>query len=103
MRGWVLVVALASVISCGALRVVVDLARVTFMASAGVGVLMGTHRVLAAQGGSLVLASPSPAAGRVLFLVGLDQVIPVTSGVADAAAQWASEGVELPVRSPGGL
>jgi len=94
---------LASVISCGALRVVVDLARVTFMASAGVGVLMGTHRVLAAQGGSLVLASPSPAAGRVLFLVGLDQVIPVTSGVADAAAQWASEGVELPVRSPGGL
>jgi len=87
---------LASVISGGARRVVVDLARVTFMASAGVRVLMGTHRVLAAQGGSLVLVSPSPAAGRVLSLAGVDQVIPVTGSVADAAARWASEGVELP-------
>jgi anti-sigma B factor antagonist len=86
---------LASVISGGARRVVVDLARVTFMASAGVAVLAGTHRVLAAQGGSLVLASPSPAAGRVLSLAGVDQVIPVTGSVADAAARWASEGVEL--------
>src|SRR5215467_5980592 len=87
---------LASVISGGAQRVVVDLARVTFMASAGVAVLMGTHRVLAGQSGSLVLASPSPAAGRVLSLAGVDQVIPVTGSVADAAARWASEGVELP-------
>jgi anti-sigma B factor antagonist len=87
---------LASVISGGARRVVVDLARVTFMASAGIGVLTGTHRVLAAQSGSLVLASPSPAAGRVLSLAGVDQVIPVTGSVADAVARWASEGVELP-------
>ena len=87
---------LASVISGGARRVVVDLARVTFMASAGVAVLMGTHRVLAAESGSLVLASPSPAAWRVLSLASLDQVIPVTGSVADAAARWASEGVELP-------
>jgi anti-sigma B factor antagonist len=87
---------LASVISGGARRVVVDLAWVTFMASAGVGVLMGAHRVLAAQGGSLVVASPSPAAGRVLSVVGLDQVVPVTGRVAEAAARWASEGVELP-------
>jgi len=85
---------LASVISGGARRIVVDLARATFMASAGIGVLMGTHRVLAAQGGSLVLASPSPAAARVLSLLGLDQVIPVTGSVADAAARWTSEGVE---------
>lgn len=75
---------LASVISGGARRVVVDLARVTFMASAGIGVLTGKHRVLATQSGSLVLASPSPAAGRVLYLAGVDQVIPVTGSVADA-------------------
>jgi anti-sigma B factor antagonist len=87
---------LASVISGGARRVVVDLARVTFMASAGIGVLTGTHRVLAGEGGSLVLAAPSPAVWRVLSVVGLDRVIPVTGSVADAAARWASEGVELP-------
>jgi anti-sigma B factor antagonist len=93
---------LASVISGGARRVVVDLARVTFMASAGIGVLTGAHRVLAGESGSLVLAAPSPAVGRVLSVVGLDQVIPVTGSVADAAARWASEGVELPgYRLPG--
>jgi anti-sigma B factor antagonist len=87
---------LASVIGGGARRVVVDLSRVTFMASAGVAVLMGMHRVLAGQSGSLVVAAPSPAVGRVLSLVGLDQVVPVTGSVAEAAARWASEGVESP-------
>jgi anti-anti-sigma factor len=87
---------LASVICGGARQVVVDLARVTFMASAGVAVLMGMHRVLAGQSGSLVVAAPSPAVGRVLSLVGLDQVIPVTGSVADAAARWAAERIELP-------
>jgi len=87
---------LASVICGGARRVVVDLGRVTFMASAGVAVLMGMHRVLAGQSGSLVVASPSPAVGRVLSVVGLDQVIPVTGSVAEAAARWASEGAESP-------
>jgi len=86
---------LSSVISGGARRVVVDLARVTFMASAGITVLTGTHRALVGHGGSLVLASPSPAVWRVLSLLGLDQVIPVMGSVADAAARWASEGVEL--------
>jgi anti-sigma B factor antagonist len=86
---------LSSVISGGARRVVVDLARVTFMASAGISVLIGTHRALVAESGSLVLASPSLAARRILALVGLDQVIPVTGSVADAAARWAPGSVEL--------
>lgn len=87
---------LASVITCGARRVVVDLARVTFMDSAGIGVLTATHRVLAVQQGSLAVVSPSPAVRRVLSLSGLDQVILVTSSVPDAAARWTTEGVELP-------
>ena len=87
---------LASVICGGARRVVVDLARVTFLASAGVAVLTGMHRVLAGQSGSLAVAAPSPAVGQVLSLVGLDQLIPVTGSVADVAARWASEDVESP-------
>lgn len=50
--------------------------------------LTAASRVLAARGGSLVLASPSPPARRALALLGVDQLI--------AAAHWASEGVELP-------
>jgi len=39
-------------------RLVIDLAGVPFMASAGVGVLMGIRAVLTSRGGSLVLLSP---------------------------------------------
>lgn len=85
---------LAAVISGGARRVVVDLARVTFIDSARSAVLAATHRVLAGKGGSLVLASPSPAARRVLSLLGMDQVIVVADSAADAAARWAAEGGE---------
>src|SRR5215469_83451 len=73
---------LASVVSGGAQRVVVDLAQVAFLDSAGTAVLTATHRVLAGKAGSLALASPSPAAWRVLSLLGVDQVIPVTDSVA---------------------
>jgi hypothetical protein len=69
------------------------------MASAGVAGLTGMHRVLAGQSGSLVVAAPCPAVGRVLSLAGLDQVIPVTGSVAEAAARWAAEGAESPERA----
>ena len=60
-------------------RLVVDLADVPFMASAGVGVLLGIRAVLAARGGSLVLSSPRPAVTRVLEVTGAAGLIPITS------------------------
>jgi anti-sigma B factor antagonist len=86
---------LASVVSGRSQRVVVDLTLVTYLASAGITVLTGTHRLLAGQGGSLVVACPSPAAWRVLSLLGVDQVIPVADSVAEAVG-WAADSVELP-------
>lgn len=81
---------LTSVRARGVLRVVVDLAGVAFLASSGIGVLMGACRVLAAEGGSLVLASPRGEVAQILSLTGVSEVIPVAPTVADAIARWDS-------------
>jgi anti-sigma B factor antagonist len=78
---------LASVLSDGVLRVVVDLDGVAFLASAGIGVLMGVRRVLADGGGTLVLAAPHGEVAQVLSMTGVSEVIPVTASVADAVAR----------------
>lgn len=79
--------ALTSALARGVLRVVVDLTGVTFMGSTGIGVLMGTHRVLAAEGGSLVLAAPRGEVAQVLSLTGVGEVIQVAASAADAIAR----------------
>jgi anti-sigma B factor antagonist len=82
--------ALTSVLARGIRRVVVDLAGVAFLASSGIGVLMGARRVLAAKGGSLVLAAPRGEVAQILSLTGMGEVIPVAASVADAIAGWDS-------------
>jgi anti-anti-sigma factor len=57
------------------------------MASAGIGVLMGMRRVLADEGGSLVLASPHGEVAQVLSMTGVDTVIPMAASAADAVAR----------------
>src|SRR5215469_789780 len=64
--------ALTSALTDGVPWLVVDLAQVTFMASAGIGVLMGVRQVLAAGGGSLALASAHGEVAQVLVLAGVD-------------------------------
>ena len=82
--------ALTSVLAHGVPRIIVDLSRVAFMSSAGIGVLMGVRRVLADAGGSLVLASPHGEVAQVLSITGVAGVIPVTASLADAVAALGS-------------
>ncbi|HVT71051.1 MAG TPA: STAS domain-containing protein [Trebonia sp.] len=80
--------ALTSVLSQGPGHVVVDLSDVEFMASAGIGVLMGVRRVLADSGGRLALAAPKHGeVTQVLTITGVSDVIPVAATVADAVAR----------------
>ena len=79
--------ALASAISQETPCLVVDLAGVPFMASAGVGVLMGIRAVLTARGASLVLSSPQPAVARVLEVTGAADLIPVAAAPEHAATE----------------
>ena len=76
---------LVSALKTEPLCLVVDLAGVPFMASAGVGVLLGIRSVLSARGGSLVLSSPCPAVARVLEVTGAAELIPVATETEAAA------------------
>ena len=82
--------ALTSVLTHGVLRIVVDLSRVDFMSSAGIGVVMGVRRVLSDAGGSVVLASPHGQVAQVLSMTGVAEVIPVTASLDDAVAALGS-------------
>lgn len=55
--------------------VVVDLGRVTFVDSSGLGVLVVGDRRARATGGRVVVAEPAPSVRRVLDLTGLDKVL----------------------------
>jgi anti-anti-sigma factor len=53
----------------------VDLDRVTFLDSTGIGVLISAHHRLAEGGGKLTLRRPGEAIARTLGIVGLDDWI----------------------------
>jgi anti-anti-sigma factor len=86
------------VASCGVLRdrllrivtdegfrgLVVNLAGVRFIDSAGVGVLVGAWRAVCATTSRLALAAPAPQVRRVLDMAGLTKILPVYDAEADA-------------------
>ena len=67
--------AMRSVASTGVLRLVVDLADVSFMDSSGLGMLAAMHREQSARGGVVVIASASNSVMAVLQVSGLDKLL----------------------------
>lgn len=63
--------------AAGARVLRLDLREVTFMDSTGLGALIKVRNLMIDQGGSVVLASVSPAVERVLELTGMSDVFPV--------------------------
>jgi len=55
--------------------VVVDLAEITFIDSAGLGALVGAHRRMRETGGRLRIVRPPPLVARAFELTGLDEVL----------------------------
>jgi anti-sigma B factor antagonist len=60
---------------------IVDLNRVTFIDSSGLGALVGAARRAAAQGGSLHAVCARPPTRRLLWLTGVDRRIPLAATV----------------------
>ena len=60
---------------------IVDLNRVTFIDSAGLGVLVGAARHADAHGGSLHAVCSRPQTRKLLWLTGVDRRIPLTATV----------------------
>jgi len=63
---------------------ILDLNRITFIDSAGLGVLVGAARRADAHGGSLHAACSRPQVRKLLWLTGVDRRIPLTATVDEA-------------------
>jgi anti-sigma B factor antagonist len=63
---------------------IVDLNRVTFIDSAGLGALVGTAQRAAEHGGSLLAVCAQPQPRRLLWMTGVDKRIPLAATVAGA-------------------
>lgn len=78
--------ALDAVIGSGHRRVVLDLTRVEFIDSTGLGVLVGRLKSLRRGGGWLTVAAAHERVLRVLSITGLDAVLDVQPDVDRAVA-----------------
>jgi len=77
-------------ISAGRHHLVVDLTGVTFMASTGLGVLVGRLKLVRAANGTLRLVCSSERILSVFSITGLDKVFQIFPSVDDALAETAS-------------
>jgi anti-sigma B factor antagonist len=92
---------LAELVDGGARNVVVDLARVDFLDSTGLGVLVGAHKRLRLAGGTFSLVCARESLLKVFRITALDQIIPLHDTVEAATAATAESGGP-PATAPGG-
>lgn len=76
--------AITEMLEEGAKLITVDLSRVGFLDSTGLGVLVGSLKRVREEGGELVLVGPQAPVARVLSVTGLDKVFSVYTDVAEA-------------------
>ena len=81
---------LNEVVGSGQQHLVVDLGRVDFLDSTGLGVLVGVYRRLSRAGGSLVLVCPHERLLKIFRIAGLDSVFKIYGSVPEATATSAS-------------
>ena len=79
----------------GVQSLIVDLDRVTFIDSAGLGALVGTSRRAAERGGSLRAVCTQQQTRKLLWLTGVDRRIPLEASLDEALAA-ASAGQDAP-------
>jgi anti-anti-sigma factor len=65
-------------------QLIVDLSRVSFIASTGLRTLISAGRAIASRGGRMVFLAPDPSVEAVLITSGTDAVIPIFQDQADA-------------------
>ena len=64
----------AAVLSCRCTRLVLDLSRLTFMDSSGIGLIMGRYRMMNAGGGTLRVENAPDRVAQMIGLAGLDRL-----------------------------
>jgi anti-sigma B factor antagonist len=81
---------LVDMVNAGHTHIVVDLSRVEFLDSTGLGVLVGAHRRLRARDGSLDLVCPHERVLKVFRITGLDNVFDIHASVEEATTKRAA-------------
>src|ERR1700733_7880009 len=82
-------------------RLIVDLSRVSFIASAGLRTLIAGARSLIARQGRMVCLDPDPLVEQVLVRSGVDRLIPVCREISEAVRMVSVGGGPAP-GGPGG-
>ena len=63
-----------AVLSCRPRRLTINLERLTFMDSSGIGLIMGRYRLMVSLGGEVRVAGATPRMERMIRLAGLDKL-----------------------------
>ena len=63
-----------AVLSCRCNHLILDLSRLTFMDSSGIGLIMGRYRTVTAGGGTLRVENAPPRVEQMMQLAGLDRL-----------------------------
>ena len=58
-------------------RAVIALSEIDFMDSSGLGLILGRYRNIKGLEGELLLESPSPRIRKILYLAGVEKLIPI--------------------------
>jgi anti-sigma B factor antagonist len=74
-----LLTAVVAELESGADDIVVDLVRLSFIDSSGLGTLVGCWRRAKNAGAKLVVANPNEDVRTTLEITGLDQILPITN------------------------
>ena len=83
--------AIVTAIDAGHTRLIIDVEKVDFLDSTGLGVLIGVLRRINALGGELRLVCSTPRILDLFSLTDLDRVFDLRASVADATAPAGSE------------
>jgi anti-anti-sigma factor len=76
---------LDAAIEKGPLCLLLDLSRVPYVTSRGLGAIVGAYTVLRKRGGNLILLSPQTEVRRSLELTRLDRILDIVSSEDEAA------------------
>ena len=83
-------------------QLIVDLSRVTFIASTGLRTLISAARAVASRSGRMAILGPDPAVEAVLITSGTDAVMPIFQDLVEAicaVSLGGDSGDELPAKS----
>lgn len=76
-----------SIISGSRNKVILDMSKVTFLASIGIRVLVKAARTIGSKGGRFVVFGATEEARKILRSTGIDTIIPIVATEADAMAE----------------